>query len=181
MRKAHQKRTVDIRYFVVKPGRTPGAERYYWQPWTKWRQQGWKTRPLSRDFDEACREAERLNRELDRWRDNGRPSRSDDGFVGDVLTGVYIFGTPAGPVKIGVSRNLFARCSSLKTGSPGGDLLFFCRRPYAGATDVEARAHHQLRKRRLNGEWFDVSAEGAIRVVMAIYDELSRNETAEKL
>lgn len=44
---------------------------YYWQPSTVLRQQGWKCRKLSDSLESAISEAQKINDELDRWRNGG--------------------------------------------------------------------------------------------------------------
>lgn len=63
---------------------------YYWQPSTKLRSQGWKCRRLSNSFEAAIAEAEKINAELDGWR-NGETDVSQVPVVNSVesLIGSY--------------------------------------------------------------------------------------------
>jgi len=59
--------TFKIRHLTMRPGKDRCA-RYYWQPPKALRDAGWKLQRLPNDFDDAVREANRLNQELDDWR-----------------------------------------------------------------------------------------------------------------
>jgi hypothetical protein len=55
------------RYFVAK-AQKGGSVLHYWQPSAALNRAGFKTVPLSRNRDEAIREAEALNAKVDQWR-----------------------------------------------------------------------------------------------------------------
>lgn len=67
---------VKIPYLVGRRNRD-GSVRYYWQPWTALRAQGWKTMPLGADEGQAIAEARRLNAELEAWRRGERPAEQE--------------------------------------------------------------------------------------------------------
>jgi integrase len=64
---------IRIRYFTTRPGKN-GTERYFWQPRTELIKAGWKIQRLSNNKTTALQEAERLNADLDKWRDGLRES-----------------------------------------------------------------------------------------------------------
>jgi len=63
--------------YLVARGNRDGTRRFYWQPWTALRAQGWKTVPLGADEGRAIAEARRLNAELEAWRRGERPAERD--------------------------------------------------------------------------------------------------------
>ena len=79
---------------------------------------------------------------------------------------VYVIGHDRkGPVKIGKTRNNpDRRLSQLQTGNPR-ELYLFGSRYVNNYHKVEQRAHTKLRRRRLKREWFNVSAEHALRTI----------------
>jgi hypothetical protein len=79
---------------------------------------------------------------------------------------VYVIGGEVGPQKIGISNNLESRLINLQSGRPYKLRLVTCvRRPNGDARAVERVAHHLLREKRLDGEWFGVSIEEAVQAV----------------
>ena len=87
--------------------------------------------------------------------------------MSDMTTYIYVIGRAEGPVKVGITADLFGRIRSLQTGCP-----FKLRLLYASpATDrANALEHEQIfrdvyAEQRLEGEWFDMSADEAIEGV----------------
>lgn len=101
----------------------------------------------------------RLDRELD--------SLPDRSLGGHHPLGVYVIGSHDGPQKIGISRSPGKRLLDLVGGS-GRDLRLhlFVVGSEIRSKKVEQRAHEILAKHRLEGEWFHVSADAAIRAVL---------------
>ena len=80
---------------------------------------------------------------------------------------VYVIGPEGGPFKIGVATSVDARRYSLQTGNPHR-LYVIATWEHEAPRMVEAQAHRALADRRLQGEWFNVSAEEAVAAVAAI-------------
>lgn len=70
---------VKIRYFVTLPGAK--GPRYFWQPSSELRAQGWKPERLSDDRREAIGQAETRNLEVDAWRRGEAPPIVTSGQV----------------------------------------------------------------------------------------------------
>ena len=82
---------------------------------------------------------------------------------------VYVIASGAGPVKIGISRDVRFRLSQLQHAS-----AFPLRLAFAEMMDseidariVEKNCHKRLRAYRLRGEWFDSGVDAAVSVVSA--------------
>lgn len=82
---------------------------------------------------------------------------------------LYVIATsPAGPVKIGITRSLARRLSSLQIASPAQIHVYaaaFVER--SRCRYAERGIHRMLDKKHLRGEWFDIDVERACRVVVA--------------
>lgn len=70
-----------IPYLIVRKGRS-GARRFYWQPATALRTQGWRPVPLGADEDKAIADARQLNADLQAWRRGQRPISANDNRSG---------------------------------------------------------------------------------------------------
>ncbi len=81
MKKVNEK----IRYLVSKPQKS-GHIIYYWQPAGKLRQHGFLPRRLSNDLAPAQAEAEKLNLELDTWRNGGSEKKDKVIHEGSLLS-----------------------------------------------------------------------------------------------
>lgn len=79
-------------------------------------------------------------------------------------TFVYIIGAQDGPVKVGITTSLLSRLRSLQTGSSHKlELLYvYTALTRADAVKMEQWFHEVHAENRLEGEWFDLSAELAI-------------------
>lgn len=78
---------------------------------------------------------------------------------------IYIVGCNEGPIKVGISRSPLKRCKSIQTGCPFAVVLLYeailINRTYA--IKRERRFHREFAKNRLTGEWFNISADVAIK------------------
>jgi hypothetical protein len=86
---------------------------------------------------------------------------------------VYIIATirdglAVAPVKVGISKSVASRLATISTSSPTPVGLYLTfplpRRDMAEA--VERAFHSVMRKKRLNGEWFDMAPAQAKAVMM---------------
>lgn len=68
-------------------------------------------------------------------------------------------------VKIGVSSKPHRRMCKIKNQGHGLPMLYWHTKPVPRAHSIERAAHVRLHKSRLNGEWFCVLPETAIRVI----------------
>lgn len=78
---------------------------------------------------------------------------------------IYVMASEGGPVKIGVTRQITSRVSTLCAASPYPITV-----AYMAFTDddpflLEAYVHHMLAAKRLNAEWFDIEAAEAIATI----------------
>lgn len=92
------------------------------------------------------------------------------------LTGVYVVGsTKVGAIKIGIASDVMSRLSQIQTGFPFRlavyGALFTQRRV---AAQIERAAHDKLKEFgfHLNGEWFDVDPDDAIRLVKKVAGDI---------
>lgn len=71
---------------------------------------------------------------------------------------------PAGPVKVGVTRNVGSRLGSLQTGCPFPlKVVHIFPVPDRDiALGAERAFHTVLKKHRMSGEWFDLSPKAAV-------------------
>lgn len=65
---------LDIPFLTSRPGRH-GARRYYWQPSSGLREQGWRIERLPDDLGAAIKRAQEINRQLDEWRRGVAPGQ----------------------------------------------------------------------------------------------------------
>lgn len=74
---------------------------------------------------------------------------------------LYIVSAHAdGPIKIGRSKNAYARLLELQTGNPRKLYVLKCwTMAYEDALEAERVLHEELDDSRLEGEWFDLSEE----------------------
>lgn len=86
---------------------------------------------------------------------------------------VYIIATirdgePAAPVKVGISKSVGSRLATISTSSPVpvGLYLTFPLPQRDMAEAVERAFHTVMRKKRLNGEWFDLEPKQAKAAMM---------------
>ena len=97
-----------------------------------------------------------------RYRRNGRKRPAD----GAPLLVVYVI--VAGPYcKIGVTSDPEIRLKGVQCGCPLPAKLHFCteRLPRHHATWVEKTVHHSLQRLNTTNEWFEVSADEAVRAI----------------
>lgn len=78
-------------------------------------------------------------------------------------TFVYAIGSEDGPVKVGITSNLLSRLRSLQNGSASKlDLIWvFTAHRRQEALDLERWFHENHVGCRLEGEWFNITAEEA--------------------
>ena len=88
---------------------------------------------------------------------------------------VYVVGSIAGPVKVGITSAPRERLSGLKMMSPipiEGCRLFACPKQ-SDAASLESMAHAALAPKNRHGEWFDVPMAEAADAIQAAADENS--------
>ena len=86
---------------------------------------------------------------------------------------IYVIASEAGPVKIGIATDVPTRLSALKTGSPWPlSLAAAVEVEGSSAERLERSSHEALADRRMTGEWFNCSAEEAIKAVRNAADSL---------
>jgi hypothetical protein len=79
---------------------------------------------------------------------------------------VYVIGAPNQPVKIGLAVDVAKRLSQLQTGFPHRLKIYEAHEVSSDrARSIERSCHMELRDRRLNGEWFDVTPTEAAQVL----------------
>lgn len=78
---------------------------------------------------------------------------------------IYVIRSEGGPLKIGVAKNPKGRLASLQTASASKLHLSFVTDLTEDATAIESAAHHILRLKRLNGEWFAASVDEARQAI----------------
>lgn len=80
-------------------------------------------------------------------------------------------GSFSSPVKVGITRALEGRVSTLQTGNPKRlGLVFGFVAPTADiARALEASFHQIAKKKRLNGEWFDMPPRDALGLLYSCF------------
>lgn len=87
------------------------------------------------------------------------------------LQSIYVMEAPTGECKIGIAEDPNKRLVGLCSSIPRGEIkLRFASEPSHHAWMFEKRAHEVLADKRLNGEWFDISADEATKLVRKIID-----------
>lgn len=76
-------------------------------------------------------------------------------------------------VKIGVSKNPKSRLSTMSTATHESLTLEYQTDLCSNSYDIEKMCHLELCHKALNGEWFDISPLGAIKVVKSIYSTVA--------
>lgn len=90
---------------------------------------------------------------------------------------VYVIGSPDGPQKIGIAKDVQKRRKEIQTGSHFVlQLASAIEVPIDLAVHVECYAHWLLRDCRLAGEWFRVSPGRAIVAVREALEAVQRGE-----
>lgn len=79
---------------------------------------------------------------------------------------VYVLKSEAGPVKVGIAKNVAMRAQGLSQQQPFSVAVVEIFQTNK-AREIEALAHKLLRAHRIRGEWFNVSAEKAVEAVKA--------------
>lgn len=82
-------------------------------------------------------------------------------------TGVYIIHERANRYKIGITKDVDDRVAQLQTGN-SNDLTLVTYNDQCDARKIERRLHSVFERRRLNGEWFELSngeLEEAMRTI----------------
>ncbi len=74
------------------------------------------------------------------------------------------------PTKIGYTDNLGHRLGGLQTGH-WIELGIYATLVCADVITFEREVHHDLRSRRIRGEWFDIRADEAMKVVLRLFDQ----------
>lgn len=95
---------------------------------------------------------------------------------------VYIIATvrdgiPCAPVKVGITKSVASRFSTLKTAS-AYPLDVYAALPFPSREDaqsLEAAFHKVMRRYRLHGEWFDMDPRDAMRAMVINIHEYLRN------
>ena len=86
--------------------------------------------------------------------------------------GVYIIGSPGGPVKVGVTCNIHGRLKSLQTGCPDRLRVYLHVENLKNARAIERAVHSRLSDFAKTGEWFEIEWREAARIVR---DEIERS------
>jgi len=94
---------------------------------------------------------------------------------------IYVMASEAGPVKIGVTRQITSRVSTLCAASPYPITV-----AYMAFTDddpflLEAYVHHLLAEKRLNAEWFAIGPVEAITTIKAAANNLGSTLTEKSI
>jgi len=89
------------------------------------------------------------------------------------MSSVYVIGADRG-VKIGRSQSPHERLKALQTASPLPLVLHHVSVDTPLAAAIENLAHQYLAERRLEGEWFDVTATEAVGAIEWAISELDR-------
>ena len=75
---------------------------------------------------------------------------------------VYVIGSSANPVKIGIAANLTSRLGALQIGNPDPLVVHYAVRcPSRLARQIEQTAHEKFKEHHRRGEWFNVDAKTA--------------------
>jgi hypothetical protein len=162
-----------VRYLVAK--RRNGTVQYYWTPGLSLRTKGFRTVRLPDDLESAIEAAEGWNTKIDAAKEqrgiahNLEVIRRPQSFK----AGVYVLGTPAGPVKIGHSSNPLHRARELQVGNAKPIyLLGFVYMPDVSAKALERAVHEELASRRAAGEWFNCDAIEALGTITRVLRRL---------
>lgn len=77
-------------------------------------------------------------------------------------------GTLVGPVKIGISSDPQKRLASLQIGNPAPLRIFKMLRAFNKeiSSFIERGFHYHQKKNRMAGEWFNISPERALNLMM---------------
>lgn len=155
--------------WCIRKRNADGTERWYWQ------RRGYPMVRLSDESGARKVEADRLNKSVTAGRiskiartlktaraikNGGRGALALD------APGVYVAATSMRHLKIGVAIDPAKRMRELNTGNARRvGLIFFVRCMDVSAVTVERLVHRILAGNQLQGEWFAVSPETAIRAI----------------
>jgi hypothetical protein len=81
-------------------------------------------------------------------------------------TSIYVIRSKAGPVKIGIAARPRNRLSQLRTSSHLPLFLDYAAEVPGNAKGLEDYVHKMLKDCRLSGEWFDISSDDAVAVIL---------------
>lgn len=98
---------------------------------------------------------------------------SPEGWTNIYVT--FAVGTKYAKVKIGLAKNPIRRAKELQTGA-GAQLRVYDACPVRAwiAKALEAKVHSDLAAYRIRGEWFSVSPQEALRVILRNIEERSQ-------
>lgn len=92
-------------------------------------------------------------------------------------TFVYLVGREEGPIKCGITSNLFSRLRSLQTGCPFRIQVIYVHTALVRemAAQIEGHFHRSHDTDRTEGEWFNITSEDALESIDTIVDLNSRS------
>lgn len=176
-----------LRYFTSRAG-TGGAARYYWQPSSELRLQGYRCQRLADDPLEAQAQAQALNAALDEKRRSAKEQATASAEPKPVapkppsarslanlhLTFVYVIGSDEGSQKVGMTRHPSNRLSDLQHATPKRlRMHLLIGTAKVDAAEAERLAHAHLVRFRRRGEWFSCRPEEAVAAVFRAFASLS--------
>lgn len=124
-----------------------------------------------RTFDSAIERANRAaqHREAATHRKANERARSRARQWARIQGDSYIYviaGSPDGPTKIGITQDPEKRLRGLQTGHPERLAVYAERQVRASVVrQIEGECHRRLKDVRSQGEWFEMTAEQAERIV----------------
>lgn len=97
-------------------------------------------------------------------------------YVKIPMKSIYVVENQYGFVKIGVSSNAKARIKVLSKQGGFEVSNLYSTQPCSNGYKIENRIHKFLKARRINGEWFEINFEEAIKIVLDIFNSLAKFE-----
>lgn len=87
------------------------------------------------------------------------------------MQSVYVIKKEDGAVKIGISQDVQKRVNALSKQGGFEIVNQFHTEPCSNAHEIEREMHMKYKKLRIDGEWFNVSFEKAVKALKVLFDK----------
>ena len=87
------------------------------------------------------------------------------------MQSIYVVEKENGVVKIGISQDAEKRVRALSKQGGFKIVNLFYTKPCSNAYEIEREMHTRYKESRIDGEWFDISFEKAVKSLKTLFDK----------
>lgn len=87
------------------------------------------------------------------------------------MQSIYVVEKENGAVKIGISQDVEKRVHALSKQGGFKIVKLFYTKPCSNAHEIEREMHTRYKELRIDGEWFNISFEKAVKSLKSLFDE----------